>query len=138
MVLAVFGDSDKDGAPIVQSLFDNQLPLHQFFIIDNLGVSDDLVKLRHPGGGNKVITVWDASKLDFAPIILSEWRQLDNQRFFIHDVGDNLFRLIAKHSGRVLEVFGASFLPGAPIVQSGSFFHGDDNQLWRIERIEQG
>jgi hypothetical protein len=133
MKLAVFGDSNKDGAPIVQTFFFDAR--NQGFFIDNVGGSDNLVRLRHPGG--KVITVWDGSKLEFAPMILSEWRHLANQQFFVHDMGDSLFRLVASHSGMALQVFAASSFPEAPMVQ-GRIIHGGDHQIWRIERIELG
>jgi ricin-type beta-trefoil lectin protein len=130
MVLAVFDDSNKDGAPIVQ------VDSHGFTVstinIDNLGFSDrNFVRLK-AGRSNKVITVWGASQLNLAPIILSEWRDLDNQKFFIEDTGGNRFRVRAAHSDKVLDVYAASDLEGAPIVQFD--FHGGANQRWRIER----
>jgi hypothetical protein len=46
------------------------------------------------------------------------------------------YRLVAKHSGKVLDVFDASIGNGARTQQFT--WHGGDNQRWRLELLEDG
>jgi len=81
--------------------------------------------------------VWDASPDNLAPIILSEWHNLDSQKFVVE--GGSFsgpepmiknIHLRVLHSGKFLDVFEFSNNNGAPIVQ----FDGHDglNQRWEF------
>lgn len=50
---------------------------------------------------------------------------------FIYRVGrGNYFEIVAKHSDKCLDVYGASHSSGAHVIQS--YCHGGDNQLWSL------
>jgi hypothetical protein len=81
-----------------------------------------------------VFDVAGASQASGAPIILWPWHGGPNQRFRLKPPPANneargIF-LVAKHSGKVLDVLGASQSSGAALVQWD--YHGGANQLFRI------
>ncbi|MCE7009489.1 RICIN domain-containing protein [Kibdelosporangium philippinense] len=55
-----------------------------------------------------------------------------NQRWRQHDVGGGWFELIAEHSGKCMDVRGAS-RDRVPIIQFQCY--GTDNQLWRFNDV---
>ncbi len=78
----------------------------------------------------RVLDVRDWSTDNGAPIQQWDWHGGNNQRFWIDDVGGDLFALRSVHSGKVLDVSGWSADNGAPIQQWD--MHGGNNQLWQI------
>lgn len=53
-----------------------------------------------------------------------------NQKFAFAHLGNGNFAIIAKHSGKVLDVSGASTANGADIIQWQ--YSGESNQLWKV------
>jgi Ricin-type beta-trefoil lectin domain-like len=51
-----------------------------------------------------------------------------NQQFDFRDMGGGRVEIVARHSGKCLDVFEWSFAAGAPVVQWDC--HGGANQLW--------
>jgi hypothetical protein len=64
-----------------------------------------------------------------APIIQGEWCGGDNQSFRPEPTSDGYYRLVAKHSGKCLDVTGISAANGAAIIQWD--WWGGNNQQWR-------
>jgi endo-1,4-beta-xylanase len=131
--LTVFGDSPKDGAPIVQWAFEEGRS--QQFDLQAVDGSVSVFALS-TGFPEKFLTVFDGSVDNFAQIILSDWENGNNQKFRAEDasftVGPiNNVHLRALHSGKFLDVFESSTNNGAPIVQ----FDGHDglNQRWLFD-----
>ncbi|MEZ4542239.1 MAG: RICIN domain-containing protein [Chloroflexota bacterium] len=58
------------------------------------------------------------------------WHGGDNQRFRLEHLGDGLYKITAKHSGKVLDVSAASPDGGAVVIQWD--WHGGNNQRWRF------
>lgn len=59
-----------------------------------------------------------------------------NQQFIVEPLGNNLYRIIAKNSGKALDVSGVSSKGGAPIIQWD--YNNGDNQKWIIQAVENG
>ncbi|KPC75009.1 alpha-L-arabinofuranosidase, partial [Streptomyces sp. NRRL WC-3753] len=61
-----------------------------------------------------------------------QWTDLNatNQQWRLADSSDGYVRLISRHSGKALEVQGASTADGANIVQYDDW--GGTNQQWRL------
>ena len=78
----------------------------------------------------KVLDVSGWSADNGAPIVQWDWHGGNNQRFWIDDVGGDLFALRSVHSGKVLDVDGFSTDRGARIIQWD--WHGGNNQRWQI------
>jgi hypothetical protein len=78
----------------------------------------------------KVLDVSNWSTGNGAPIWQWEWHGGNNQRFWIDDVGGDLFALRSVNSNLVLDVSGWSPDNGAQIQQWE--WHGGNNQLWQI------
>ncbi|MFG6465157.1 RICIN domain-containing protein [Roseateles sp. BYS87W] len=53
-----------------------------------------------------------------------------------HPVADGVYRLVAKHSGQVLDVAGCSTTPGANVQQYG--WVGGDCQRWKVANVANG
>jgi len=98
----------------------------------------------HVGGAGSSFRVLDVqafSQANGAPLQLWEWvpgavpqyswRGATNQRLRPEYAGKAAYRFVAEHSGKVLDVLGASTANGAPIIQWD--WHGGDNQLFRVE-----
>jgi hypothetical protein len=129
--LTVFGDTPKNGAPIVQFAFEEGRS--QQFELQEVDGGVFALSASFP---EKFLTVFDGSLDNFAPIILSEWEDGNHQKFrpeggsFIHGPITN-FRLRTLHSGKCLDVFGASTIEGAPIIQFDC--HEGLNQRWLFD-----
>jgi hypothetical protein len=133
-LLTVSGDSEEEGTILVQQ--GREPGRHQQFDLDE--VATNVWRLIDVFS-EKVLTVHNASPLDGAQIILSDWQRLDHQQFVGFTVQDIEFGqlddviLRALHSGKVLDVFGASTDDGAPIIQFDE--HGGNNQRWRFRKV---
>jgi hypothetical protein len=57
----------------------------------------------------------------------------DNQKFSLVSVGGGYYNLVAKHSGKCIDVEGASTADGASLVQWPC--NGGDNQKFSIEGL---
>jgi len=134
--LDVRGISQGNGAVVQQYTWnggDNQ----QWFIqrLDN-----GYYKLvaKHSG---KCLDVSGISKDNGAAIIQYDWWGGDNQQWDIVPVADGItsgsyYKLIAKHSGKCLDVSGISKDNGAAIIQWD--WWGGDNQQWFIQKLDNG
>ena len=83
----------------------------------------------------KVLDVSGASVIDRTPVVQWENTSAASQRWYLDLCGADVFRIIARHSGRVLDLLGPG-PPGAPIQQFA--WAAVDNQRWRIEEGEDG
>ena len=59
-----------------------------------------------------------------------------NQQWRLEPAGGGAFRIIARHSGQALDVFGALLDDVTPIIQWP--VHGGDNQAWTLEPASDG
>ena len=59
-----------------------------------------------------------------------------NQQWRLEPAGGGAFRIIARHSGQALDVYGASVDDVTPIIQWP--VHGGDNQAWTLEPASDG
>lgn len=84
---------------------------------------------------NKVLDVQNISVDDRA--ILQQWDNLNgpNQQFYLDLCGANVYRIIARHSGRVLDLSGPNGA-GSPIWQFA--WAAVDNQRWLLNQQRDG
>jgi Ricin-type beta-trefoil lectin domain-like len=80
-----------------------------------------------------VLDVFQGSVESGTQIVQWGWHGGDNQRFAVERVGNGLFSIRAKHSGKVLDVTQASNSDGTRIIQWD--WHGGDNQIWSFPSI---
>jgi len=76
--LAAFGDTPKNGAPIVQLAFGEGR--NQQFDLQEVPGGVFALSASFP---EKFLTVFDGSRDNFAPIILSDWKNGDHQKFVL-------------------------------------------------------
>ncbi|WP_189276154.1 RICIN domain-containing protein, partial [Kitasatospora griseola] len=62
-----------------------------------------------------------------------EWNNGDNQKWRIEPAGDGRHRLIARHSGKALDIAGPSAANGAAVNQWE--WNNGDNQKFRLEAV---
>lgn len=95
-------------------------PLHTEFVLDVVHASHDsgalIVQFPLHGGPNQLFRL--------------EWVS----DFEVITPGP--FRIVAEHSGKVLDVSGGSLENGAPVIQWD--WHGGPNQLFNLERVPGG
>lgn len=122
------------GARIVQSI-------GQYTFV---GLENSLFRVEHLGNGSfriiselsdMVFDVAGASQASGTPVILWPWHGGPNQRFRLKGqprLSNRAwgFSLEAEHSGKVLDVLGASGSWGAELVQWD--YHGGPNQFFRV------
>jgi hypothetical protein len=119
------------GRPIVQDMRGELGSGGNVFELDEVGNGIFRVVSEYSG---MVFDVSGASMELGAPVILWPWHGGSNQRFKLLEAPRPSieawgYSLKAEHSGLVLDVFGASDEPGAPVVQWE--YHGGPNQLFR-------
>lgn len=83
----------------------------------------------------KVLDVPGASVTDRTTVVQWEATGGPNQKWYLDLCGADVYRIIARHSGRVLDLLGPG-PPGAPIQQYA--WAAVDNQRWRIEEAKDG
>ena len=127
------GDDQPPGVRIIHATSNNQL-----------GLGYDVFRVEHLGNGwYRIISIYSdmvfdvarASHASGASVILWPWHGGSNQRFRAKDapaLSNQAWgvSLEAQHSGKVLDVAGASQSWGAPLVQWD--YHGGANQLFRV------
>ncbi len=83
----------------------------------------------------KVLDVPGASVTDRTAVVQWDSTRSPNQRWYLDPCGADMFRIIARHSGRVLDLLGPG-PAGAPIQQFA--WAAVDNQRWRVEEGADG
>jgi len=91
---------------------------------------------------NRCVAVTDASTLDGARLIQSSCetgsRGNENQQFEFVSVGNNQYNVRAKHSGKCMNVSGASQSNGASVIQWMCSNRSGDNDSWRVVPVDGG
>jgi hypothetical protein len=139
MVLDVADRSFDDGAKIQQwsrrgfffSFDDNQR-----FRMEKVAQPQNLPEYRFVAfHSNKVLDVTAASTANGAKLQQFEWRGTSNQRFRLEPVQSGglgvVFRIVAVHSNKVLEVPDSSTALGVQIQQNDR--RDGNNQLWQFQ-----
>lgn len=85
---------------------------------------------------SKAIDIYDASKSDCAKTILFDRHGGANQKFKISYYGNGYYRLVASHSGKTLDVNGASSKSGTILQQY--YWNRSKAQLFRFESAGNG
>jgi len=70
---------------------------------------------------------------------LEQWTQLanhPNQQFTFEPLDDGYYRIVARHSGKVLDIEQASMDDGAPLIQYD--WKGGDNQRFSVDDVGDG
>jgi hypothetical protein len=70
---------------------------------------------------------------DVTPIIQYPSHGGGNQQWRMEPTSDGYVRFVARHSGKVLDVEGASLDDGARVIQYTG--HGGANQQWRLRAV---
>lgn len=83
----------------------------------------------------KVFDVGGRGVSDRTPVIQWDSNGQTNQQFFVDPCGADVYRIIARHSGRVLDLSGPNGA-GSPIWQFA--WAAADNQRWRIKPAQEG
>jgi hypothetical protein len=83
----------------------------------------------------KVLDVPGRAVADRVELIQYDANGGPNQEFYVDPCGADVFRIIARHSGRVLDLSGPDGA-GAPVWQFA--WAAVDNQRWRIEHDPHG
>jgi hypothetical protein len=127
-VLDVASASGDRGAPLVQ--WDYHGGPNQLFRIFGSPIK--------PAHSELVLDVVDASHANGGPIVQYPLHGGPNQRFRLEQVGvpglgNSGFRIVAEHSGKVLDVAGASHENGAKLIQWD--WHGGPNQVFEIRAV---
>ena len=121
-VMTARGYSPDEGAPIVQ--WEWWGGENQRWCLESVGNGD--VKITSLFGVS--LTVENDATHNGARLVQQYWTGKDSQRFRIEDAGAGSFRLVARHSGKVLDVSDISQVDGAQIHQWD--WLGADNQRW--------
>lgn len=105
---------------------------NQRFRVEGRGNNEWSLRPQH--ATQKAIDVDNARGNGFAGARVQQWdfHGGPNQRFRIEPVADH-YRIVAVHSGQVLDVSGASGAAGAALVQWP--WHGGNNQLFQFEAL---
>lgn len=86
----------------------------------------------------KVLDIASRSRANGANIQQFQWSGGPNQLWTLYPAGmengETLYGIISWHSGKVLDVDSRSTESGANVQQF--FWHGDKNQLWRLEKTD--
>lgn len=100
-----------------------------------LVLGSDLTTYAIETFAGKVLDVKNIAVADRTP--LQQWGDVKgpNQRFYIDPCGADVFRVIARHSGRVLDLSGPDGA-GATVWQFA--WAAVENQRWRIEDAGKG
>ncbi len=126
-VLDVESMSLANGARLI--LWPNWGGGNQKFRLDPVGGGFYRILIEHSG---KCLDVEGASMANGARISQWEYWGGDNQKFRLEpapfQLYSNFYKLVAKHSGRCVEVAGGSPDDGAPIIQWD--YWGGSNQHW--------
>ena len=85
---------------------------------------------------NKLVDVWGASQRAGAAVIQWPATGGPNQQWRFEPLGNDVYRIVAVHSGHVLDVFGASKAAGADVIQWP--WNGGANQQWRLVPLNGG
>jgi hypothetical protein len=131
-VLEVKDASDANGA-IIQTAEPKPLKTsnHQQWAFNR---NSDRVWVLRSRGSQKVIDVQGNSADDGATVHQWDWHGVDSERFLIIDAGDGTFYLQFLHSGKVLDVAGASKDAGVRVVQHRNHFN-NQNQHQRFRAV---
>jgi hypothetical protein len=129
LALDVAGDTDTDGATIVQEPW-AETDTQQWLIWDT---GDGSYRLANKGSG-KVADVESWATSDGGDIHQWEWVDGRNQRWTVLDNGDGTVRLTNRHSELVLEVAGDSTAAGANVQQG--HWTGNETQRWQFTLLD--
>jgi hypothetical protein len=132
--LAVSGASRSDGAPVQQFTCDGSK--NQRWFINWRPASMNFIA-KH---SQKCVDVISASSDNNANVQQFDCNAGDNQHWFLRDAGPNgdfrFYNIVATHSGKCLDVAGASTANNANVQQFGC--NGGDNQKWAISEVAGG
>jgi pimeloyl-ACP methyl ester carboxylesterase len=135
MVLAPEQGSRQEGTPLVQQNWTDSP--YQRWLIQDLG--DREYRMRNIGTG-LVAEVDESSTNRGDNISLQKWDGGDNQRWKLNtawnDINSGTYEIEAEHSGKIMEVSGASEQEGANVRQWETL----DllNQAWQISKAQEG
>ena len=129
LTLDVAGDTDTDGATIVQEPW-AETDTQQWLVWDT---GDGSYRLANKQSG-KVADVEAWATSDGGDVHQWEWVEGRNQRWTVLDNGDGTVRLTNRHSELVLEVANDSTAAGANVQQG--HWTGDDTQRWQFTLLD--
>lgn len=84
---------------------------------DRTSVPEGTYVLESALDSDKVASVANSSASDSAAITLNDNADLSSQRFEVISTGDGYYKIVAEHSGKVLDVKGGSSVSGTPVQQ---------------------
>jgi glucose/arabinose dehydrogenase len=85
----------------------------------------------------KALTVTDASTEDRARVRIFSWNDGAHQKWKIEAQSDGTYRLVAQHSGKVIDASSMVLEDGTPIFHHFGW-HGRANQRFAIEPLDDG
>lgn len=85
---------------------------------------------------NKVLSIQNDGFADQTAAVLNDKKDTSGQRFEVRSAGNGYYTITAEHSGKVLDVAGASTASGATVQQYTS--NGSNAQLWYFTNSGNG
>lgn len=119
--------SEEDWTPIIQTARQEGAP--QLWRFEPLHGADEGYYFIHSARSNKCLDVRLGDTADGAAIIQYTCNGGDCQKWALIPIADSAFQLVAKHSGKAIDVNGAS-LEDVALIQFPR--HQGTNQQWRL------
>ncbi|WP_241139327.1 RICIN domain-containing protein [Bacillus mycoides] len=125
-MLDVPGQSTSNDVHVIQHAINNQK--NQNFLVFPLDDNYSVIAAEHSG---KVLDVSQRGwPVVYRPIVQYDFANADNQKFLINDNGI----ITAKHSWKVIDVYGSKTDNNTPIVEYDS--RNSDNQKFTFEKVK--
>jgi len=127
--ITVYGGNTNNGTKLEQRSYSSS-NLSQKFKISHL--SDGWHKIVPLISNDKAIGVSNGSTNDGANLNIWTYLATNYQQWKFEDAGEGYYRIVARHSGKCVDVSGVSTADGADIIQWSC--HGGTNQMFLLEK----
>ena len=130
-VLDVEGDSESDGADVIQYHYKGSTQTgNQKWVFYPLGNGYYKILAQH---SDKALTVAGGSVSNGANVIQDQYQGVDHQNWELEKVEGGYYKIIARQSDKVIEVPNGSQVDVASVKQAE--YSGADYQHWRLDSL---